>query len=302
MEYDIVILGTGPAGLQAVIHASRRKVRVLVLGKQKHSSLHKAWVENFCCLEKTSTGSDLLNRARNQAKRSGAEILEEDVLKTEKADLGFKIRTEGGKEILSRSLVIATGVSRNKLNVKGERELLGKGVSYCVDCDAPFFTNKAVAIVGCGSAAASGALVLTNYASKVYLVCESLDVDEKLKKQIEAVAVHPIIDKVSEIKGDQTVNQIVLEDHPPLAVDGIFIELGAKSPLELASNLGVILDEKGFIVTDKEQKTNVEGVFAAGDTCGPPFRLRRLSERAVSPVSARLSLLRESFLKLSIRY
>ncbi|WP_455364826.1 NAD(P)/FAD-dependent oxidoreductase [[Eubacterium] cellulosolvens] len=287
MEYDIVILGTGPAGLQAAIHASRRKVRVLVLGKQKHSSLHKTWVENFCCLENTSTKSDLLNNAHNQAKRAGAEILEEDVLKTEKVGLKFKIRTEGGKEILSRSLIIATGVSRNKLNVKGERELLGQGASYCVGCDAPFFTNKTVAIVGCGSAAASGALVLTNYANKVYLICESLDVDEKLKKQIEAAAIHPIIDKVSEIKGDQTVNQVVLEDHPHLAVDGIFIELGAKGSIELASNLGVILDEKGFIVTDKDQKTNVEGVFAAGDTCGPPFQVAKaVGEGCVAGLSA----------------
>ncbi|WP_455367309.1 NAD(P)/FAD-dependent oxidoreductase [[Eubacterium] cellulosolvens] len=287
MEYDVVILGTGPAGLQAAIHASRRKVRVLVLGKKKHSSLHKAWVENFCCLENTSTGSDLLNRARNQAKKSGSVILEEDVLKIEKGDVGFKIRTEGGKDILSRSLVIATGVSRNKLNVKGEKEFLGQGVSYCVDCDAPFFTDKTVVIVGCGSAAASGALVLTNYADKVYLVCKSLDVDEKLKKQIEAAAVQPIIDKVAEIKGHQTVNQIVLEDHPPLTVDGIFIELGAKSPLELASNLGVVLDEKGFIMTDKDQKTNVEGVFAAGDACGPPFQVAKaVGEGCVAGLNA----------------
>ena len=151
-NYDVVILGTGPAGLQAAIHAARKKVSVLVIGKETKSSLFHAHVENFCCLFNV-TGEDMLSVGRQQAVNFGAEMLEEDVLKIGPDGAGFKIVTESGLELQSNSLIIATGTTRNKLGVAGEKTLLGRGVSYCVECDANFYKGEDVAVVGGASAA-----------------------------------------------------------------------------------------------------------------------------------------------------
>jgi thioredoxin reductase (NADPH) len=137
-DYDIIILGTGPAGLQAAIHAARKKVSVLVLGKETQSSLFHAHVENFCCIFNI-TGEEMLNVGRQQAANFGAELLDEDVLHILPDGQQFEIISESGTELTCRSLIVATGTDRNKLGVPGEKEFLGRGVSYCVECDANFF-------------------------------------------------------------------------------------------------------------------------------------------------------------------
>ena len=167
--YDVVILGTGPAGLQAAIHAARRKVSVLLLGKQTKSSLYHAHVENFCCIFNIA-GEDMLRAGLEQALRFGSKILEEDVLKVGQAGALFEIKTESGQVIQCKSLIIATGAQRKKLGVPGENELLGRGVSYCVECDANFFRGQDVAVVGGESAAAGGALTLLHDCNSVHLI------------------------------------------------------------------------------------------------------------------------------------
>ncbi|MGD2271657.1 MAG: FAD-dependent oxidoreductase, partial [Desulfobacterales bacterium] len=140
-DYDIVILGTGPAGLQAAIHAARRKVSVMLLGKQTKSSLYHAHVENFCCIFNVA-GEDMLQTGLEQALRFGAQIWEEDALKVSQGGDFFKIVTESGRMIHCKSLIIATGAQRKKLGIPGENEFLGRGVSYCVECDANFFKGQ----------------------------------------------------------------------------------------------------------------------------------------------------------------
>lgn len=136
--YSVVILGSGPAGLQAAIHASRKKVSVLVLGRQSKSSLFHAHVENFCSIFKVS-GEEILRSGRQQAQEFGAEFLEEDVLQITSAGQLFEIKVESGNALQSKALIIATGTARNRLGVAGEKTLLGNGVSYCVECDANFY-------------------------------------------------------------------------------------------------------------------------------------------------------------------
>ena len=172
--FDVVILGSGPAGLQAAIHASRKKTRVLMLGRMNKSSLFWAHVENFLGMFKTS-GEDMLTTGLAQAKGFGAEVLEEDALHITPTGMCLQIETEGGTNICARSLVIATGTTRNRLGAPGEKELLGRGVSYCVDCDGGFFRGEDVAVVGGQSAAAGGALTLLSLAKSVHLVAERLD-------------------------------------------------------------------------------------------------------------------------------
>ena len=287
-DYDVIILGTGPAGLQAAIHAARKKVSVLVMGKETKSSLFHAHVENFCCLFNVS-GEDMLDVGRQQAANFGAEMLEEDVLSVGSDGELFKVVTESGQELKTKTLIVATGTARNKLGVAGEKELLGKGVSYCVECDANFYKGKEVAVVGGASAAVSWALTLLGYAGTVHLICGDLEVTDALKAQLEQsdVIVHEQA-KVKEIVGQTGVEAIVLENETRLEVSGVFIELGAKGVMELATHLGVQLDDDfKYIDTNKKMETNIPGIFAAGDICGPPWQMAKaVGEGCVAGLNA----------------
>ncbi|MBW2569347.1 MAG: FAD-dependent oxidoreductase [Deltaproteobacteria bacterium] len=275
--YDVVILGTGPGGLQAAIHAARAKASVLVLGRGHKSSLYRAHIENYCCLSKVS-GEELLEQGIRQAMNSGAHFLQEDIIKTTQKDDWFIISTENGRLIKLRALIMAMGITRNRLGVPGEKRFLGKGVSYCVDCDANFYKNAKVAIVGNESAAVSGALTLLFYADQVHLVSDQLKVSEQLDYQIRKseVILHSRR-KVKKIVGKEIVGGIILDDDQRLNIDGVFIETGAKGAIELAAPLDVELDADKFkyIVADKQQQTNIQGIYAAGDICGPPFQMAK---------------------------
>ncbi|MAF33491.1 MAG: FAD-dependent oxidoreductase [Desulfobacterales bacterium] len=287
--YDVVIFGTGPAGLQAAIHAARAKVRVLVMGRKHKSSLYRAHVENYCCLGETS-GESLLLQGMEQASNSGADFLHEDVIKTAYEGDLFNFLTESDQTIKARTLILAMGVTRNRLGVPGEKEFFGKGVSYCVDCDANFYKNETVAIVGNESAAVSGALTLLFYTKNVHLVSDRLQVSNHLEHQVKesAVQVH-LGRKVKEIIGRDSVEGVVMDNDETLNVNGVFIETGAKGAVELASSIGVALDDEKFqfIVTDKQQQTNVAGIYAAGDICGPPWQVAKaVGEGCIAGLSA----------------
>lgn len=286
--YDMVILGTGPAGLQAAIHAARRKVSVLILGKQEKSSLYHAHVENFCCIFNLS-GAEMLRAGMEQAVGFGAEFIEEDVMSVGQEGPLFTIKTESGRDVQCKALIIATGSTRKKLRVSGEKELLGKGVSYCVECDANFFRGQDVAVIGNESAAAGGALALLNYAKSVHLVSKQLDVVDALKAELEKSDV--VIYKgaeVKEISGDSEVESIELKDGTRIPVNGVFIELGSKGVMELALTLGVQLDaDAKYIQANKQQETNIPGIYAAGDICGPPWQMAKaVGEGCVAGLAA----------------
>ncbi len=287
--FDVIVLGAGPAGLQAAIHSAGRKTRVLVLGKKEKSSMWKAHVENYLFLNDVVTGEELLASGKQQAEKFGAEFLEEDVIKVERSENAFEILTEDNKQLLAPAIIIATGISRNKSGIEGEREFVGRGVSYCVDCDARFYKNATVAVAGNGSAAASGALLMLMYAQKVYLISKRLEISEHLKSQVAESAVEHLDGRwIKEIKGENQVEALILDDSRELKVDGIFIELGAKGCLELVANLGVKLDSSlKFIQTNEKQETNIAGIYAAGDICGPPWQIAKaVGEGCVAGIEA----------------
>jgi thioredoxin reductase (NADPH) len=280
LDPEIVILGTGPAGLQAAIHASRAKASTLVLGRPGQSSLYRAHVQNYCCLNNLS-GQGILEEGRRQAQESGAVFREEDVIGLEAGPGGaggFTVKLEGGQDLACKALILAMGISRHTLKVKGEKELLGRGVSYCVDCDAGFYRGEKVAVAGGGSAAASGALTLLFYASQVHLICAGLEVGEVLAEKLRqsSVVLHEGR-AVASLAGADKLEAVVLDDGQRLAVSGLFIELGAKGAVELAGSLGVNLDPESFkyIAANKKQETNLPGVYAAGDICGPPWQMAK---------------------------
>jgi len=226
-----------------------------------------------------------------QAEYFGAEFLQEDVVATASLrDNTYQVTTESGKTYSTYALIISTGVTRQGLGLKGEKDLAGKGISYCIDCDANFYRDAVVAVTGDGSAAAHGAVTLSKIAKKVTLITEDLRVSPALKAELEKRNVIMAAGcKVKELRGTDKLDAVVLSDGTELSLDGLFIEKGAKRAIELTAFLGVGLDPEKFtyIVTDKKQATNIAGIYAAGDICGPPFQMAKaVGEGCVAGLSA----------------
>lgn len=284
-NYEIIIVGAGPAGLQAGIHTARRKHSVLILGKPQASALWNAHIENYFGVPGKASGAGLLKVGLAQAQGFGAEFLEEDVVKIEKVEPGFLVETETGKTFQGLALILAIGVKKKKKVFKDEDKFVGKGVSYCVDCDAWFYRGKRVAVIGDGSAALHGAHTLTKFAEKVYLIpLKDLPIPSEEPEKIEVVRKKPL-----EIVGEDEVSGLKFEDGETISVDGIFIEIGAKGPLELLSPLGIELDPQTFsyVKVNQRMETNVPGVFACGDLTGPPLQLAKaVGEGCVAGISA----------------
>jgi thioredoxin reductase (NADPH) len=280
--YDVAIIGCGPAGLQAAIHAASKKAKVVVFGKPRKSSLYKAHVANYCCYEEPISGKEILEAGRKQAESFDAEFVEEDIIETKNENNLFSLVTESGASLTSMTLIICMGVSRKKLGVKGEKRLVGRGVSYCVDCDANFFKGMDVAVVGNESAAVSGALTLLLYASTVQLICRKLMVIDTLYDRLRESQVKVVEDTwVKEVIGTDEVEGLLLKNGDTLDVKGVFVELGAKGALELAANLGVVFDAETFssVETNKKQETNIPG--------GQPWQIAKaVGEGCVAGIEA----------------
>ncbi len=274
MDADITIIGLGPAGLQAAIHAARKKVKVVAIGKSENSALMKAEVENYLGIA-SAAGRDILAKGREQATGFGAELLEEDVVKLTKEGDVFVTVTDSEREVRSKAVILALGISRAKLNVPGEKEFLGKGVSYCASCDAGFFKNRPVAVIGEESEAAESALLLSEIASQVFWVHRELKASAHMLDKIKRTKVEMVQAKPLRISGDQTVTGLELEGGRTLEVNGVFIALGAKGSIELALDLGLMPDPSGMIAVDGNCRTEMEHVYACGDVTGRPWQLAR---------------------------
>jgi len=277
-RYDVVIIGAGPAGIQAAIHASRKKTDVLLLGRIENSALYSAHIENYAFTEGIQAGKDLLEAGHRQVTQFGTKIVPEDVLKISQNDNRFQLELESSTEVTTRTLIFAMGVSKKKLSVPGEKELSGRGVSYCVDCDANFYRGATVAVVGDRSAAVDGALTLLGYAARVFLISQQLDVSPELLDRLEKSSVEVIVEaKVKTIEGENDVTGIELQNGDKIPLEGVFIEHGSKGALELATQIGVQLDTEQFkyIDTNRKQETNIPGIYAAGDIAGPPYQMAK---------------------------
>jgi len=284
-NFEIIIVGTGPAGLQAGIHTARRKHSVLILGKPQASALWNAHIENYFGVPGKASGAELLKVGLAQVQGFGAEFLEEDVVKIEKVEPGFLVETETGKTFQGLALILALGVKKKKKVFKDEDKFVGKGVSYCVDCDAWFYRGKRVAVIGDGSAALHGAHTLTKFTEKVYLIpLKDLPISAEETEKIEVIRKKPL-----EIVGENEVSGLKFEDGESISVDGIFIEIGSKGPLELLAPLGIELDPQTFsyVKVNQRMETNVPGVFACGDLTGPPLQVAKaVGEGCVAGISA----------------
>lgn len=261
---------------------------MLVLGKTPNSALARGHIENYAFVEGVTNGNEMLQRGLAQVKRFGAHVLEEDVITIAPSNDRFSIRSESGKEYQARAVIMATGIARKRLGVPGEKEFEGKGVSYCADCDANFFKKRRVVVTGDGSAAASGALHLLHFTPHVTLIAPKLDVSGGLMDALRTADVKLISDRnVQEIVGDETVTAVTLSDGSRLEVDGVFIEKGAKGILSLGAELGLAVDDRGNLAVDRNQATNILGIFGAGDVTGPPWQIAKaVGEGCVAGIRA----------------
>jgi len=288
--YDLIIAGAGPAGLTAAVYAGRYLLNTLVIGEREGGMISEASeVCNFPSYE-SITGIELAKKLVKQVKSLGIEIKQERIIEIKK-NKEFEVRTNIST-YRAKKIILATGTKKRKLNIKGEKEFLGKGVSYCATCDAAFFKDKVVAVVGGSDAALTAALLLSEYAKKVYIVYrrERFFRAEPtwIKRVEENKKIEPVFNSnIKEIKGSNKVESIVLDSGEELSVDGVFIEIGLVSSTELAEQLKLELDD-GYIVTDRHQRTSLPGVFAAGDITNNPLKqaITAAAQGAVAAASA----------------
>lgn len=287
-EYEIAVIGIGPAGIQAGLHSGRRKHKVVLLGKLEESALWQAHIENYFGFSEKIDGKVLLEEGLKAIKKVGVDLVFEDLVAIEPLEIGFKLTTEKEKTITALSLVLAMGVKRKKKVFKQEEKFVGKGLSYCADCDAWFYKGKKVVVLGDGSAAIHGAKILKKFAEKVYFYGLKPFSEGELS-ELRTVGIEVLEKKPVEIVGETEVKGIFLEDGSQIELDGIFIEIGAKGPIELLAPIGIELDPETFsyVKVDRKMQTNIKGVFACGDLTGPPLQLAKaVGEGCVAGLSA----------------
>lgn len=268
MDYDLIIIGSGSAGLPAGMYASRYKIKNLVIGAQPGGALatsHK--VENYPGIISAS-GKEIMDQFAEHATVSGSELLQDTVNEIQQIDGWFHIKTTN-KEFTTRFVILATGNTYRKLGVPGEAEFLWKGVSYCATCDGMFFKGRDIVLVGWWNTALTEALYLSEICNKVYVVhrrdtfrAEDIWIEQAQKKDnIEFV----LNEEVQEVTGGLFLEKVVLKSGKELKADGFFVAIGSDPSTKLVEHLDPKMDDEGCLVVDARQESSVKGLYAAGD-------------------------------------
>lgn len=283
-EYDVIIIGAGPAGLTAGIYALRSGLTTLILESKypggRIIEAHK--VENYPGFPEALSGYELIQRMLSQLERFGGEITANAEVLALSLATDIKLITTRQHQYTSKAVIIAFGVKRKKLFIPGEQEYLGKGVSYCATCDGPFFKDKKVAVIGSGYEAVEEALYLTNLASQVYLIPNAKTwtapaaLLTRLEKEPNA-QIYPGY-QIQAITGNSSVQSITLtpftgDTRQTLPISGVFVAVGVVPTTAILKQAGITVSPQGWITVDRTQQTNLEGVFAAGDCTGWGFQV-----------------------------
>lgn len=281
--WDVIIIGSGPAGLTAAIYTTRGNASTLVIGGEKWGGqlMLTTTVDNYPGLPGIQ-GPELMQRMRDHSTKFGAEFLEKNVESVDFTKTPLEV-TAGGEKYQAKSVIIATGAETRWLGVPGEEKLRGRGVSSCAPCDAPFFKDKKVAVIGGGDSAMEEALVLTKYASSVTIIHRrdafkaSAAMEQKIMKQVKAGKVNVMWNsEVEEFLGDQKLEKLKIKNNKTnetteVAFDGAFVAIGHTPSTDIFKDI-TQLDEKGYVITQEGSKTNIEGVFVAGDVHDHTYR------------------------------
>lgn len=257
---DVIIIGNGPAGISAALYLQRGGLNSCLIGKDG-GALEKAHlIENYYGLSRPVSGKELHGQGLRQAEQLGAKVIQDEVV-----GVGWQgefIVNTKKEEYKAPVLLLTTGASRNTPNIRGVKEFEGKGVSYCAVCDAFFYRNRPVAVLGSGSYAVHEALALLPTSSSVTLLTNGQELKEPIPKDLRICR-----KEISSLSGDSLLREVNFQDGTSLAVDGLFVAVGVASSSDLARKLGVQM-EPPYIVVNERMETNVPGLYAAGDCTG----------------------------------
>ena len=266
--YDLVIIGSGVAGIGAAVYARRFEMKTLVIGDLEGGTITLTHlVENYPGF-KSLSGLELAKNLLEHAKGLEAEFKNGRVEAIEKIDGGFRVK-KNDETFEAKTIILSTGTEHRKLNVPGEAEFENKGVSYCATCDAPFYKGKTVALVGGSDSAVKESLIAAEHAEKVWILYRGEELQAEPINMSRLQSKQNIETKccvnITEIFGNEKVAGVKLDNGEEIKLDGLFIEVGRLPRSELAKDLGVELNEADEIKIDRFARTNVPGVFAAGD-------------------------------------
>jgi thioredoxin reductase (NADPH) len=327
--YKLIIIGAGPAGLAASIYASRYNIKHIIIGTILGGQISETHlIDNYPGMEDVS-GFDFAKKWGDHAKKYGAEIISglvkniekinpplppgEDVRQSfAKQNLGgqerektsvFNIKLDNGETLKAKTVLLATGTKRRKLNIPGEKEFSGKGVSYCATCDGFFYKDKTVAVIGGSNSAAGAALYLANICQKVYIIYRKSELRAEpfwvdlIKKNEKIEVIYNA--NVTEILGAEKLQKVKLDKEysgkDELEIDGLFIEAGSDPDISYAKDLGIETDEGGYVKIKSSGSTSVPGIFAAGDITDGSDKFRQVITAAAEGVIAARSVF--SYLK-----
>ncbi len=280
--YDLIIIGGGPAGITAGIYAARQKIKTLLITKDFAGQIARKaiGIQNWPGFEEIS-GLDLIKKFETHLKKQEIDIEIDEARKVEKVGNRFLIHTKAKNTIKAKAVIVASGADPRPLEISGEKEFIGRGVSYCTTCDGPLFANKKVAVIGGGNAGFEAAIFLSKFAKKIYILEYSgkTVADIENQKRAKKTGKIEIITKAQakEIKGEKFVNSLIFLDGKTkkeinLAVDGVFIEIGSQPATSFVKGL-VDFNEKDEIKIDPfTGQTSCPGLFAAGDADNLPFK------------------------------
>ncbi|MDD4607311.1 MAG: FAD-dependent oxidoreductase [Patescibacteria group bacterium] len=288
-QYDLIIIGTGPAGLSAAVYAARYQINFLLIGQLPGGLITESpLVENYLGIQSIS-GFELSQKMLEQIKFLGHEPVFDKVTQITHQNKFYQVKTSQ-QDYQAKSLILAMGAHHRKLNLPREEELNGKGVAYCATCDGPLYKDKVVAVAGAANSGLGSAFILAKYAQHVYVI-EMLDkilADKSWQSKIEKLNNVDIIlsNQITALKGQDRLESIVLkepfQDQTELNVAGLFIEIGLQSNSQLAQNLNIDLDERGYIKINMHGQTNLPGVMAAGNVTSGQYQFDQVITAAAS--------------------
>ena len=282
MAYDLIIIGGGPSGITAGIYSARNNLKTLLITKSFGGQVARKTVgiENYAGFEEIS-GLELWQRFEKHLRKQKIDIELDEAVKVEKINSNFHVFTKKGRQLESMAVIVASGADPRPLEVSGEKEFIGRGVSYCTACDGPVFSKKTIAIIGGGNSGFEAALFMTSYAQKIYILESGASfkadpvLQEKVLANSKVEAMKGVI--LKEIRGDKFLNSVVYQDLKTnqlktLALDGVFVEIGNQPATSFVKDLVDFNERDEIIVDPKTSQTKTPGLFASGDVDSVPYK------------------------------